>query len=108
MTTAISDNNKELLSKIDQLSNKVGRLWSVIDSLDNDVSDLKEEVKVYGIGEAPSAFITVETPDKDIEFNHVEAQQGLGLLLQIGLSPVGKYSLVMIEEIRLAVERVLR
>lgn len=94
-----------------EVQRKIERLQDKINSVSNALSDLEYEISELNSGGQDIAIdqeMTADVGDGEWTFTKRQAVQAFDLLYQIGLDETARYSIVQIEEIRLAVERILR
>lgn len=90
--------------KIERLQDKITDLSSLLEDLEDEISELSSASQEPKLDEK----LTADIGDGEWTFTKREAVQAFDLLYQIGLDETRRYNLVTVEQIRLAVERILR
>lgn len=90
--------------KVERLQDKISELSNALSDLEYEVGELLESKQDISLDEQ----LTADVSGDEWTFTKREAVIAFDLLDQIGLNPRRRYSLVTVEEIRLAVERILR
>lgn len=93
---------QQIKRSIDRIHDKIEDLSSLIGDLDWDFSELAAAKEDMDIGDdEPLSF-------GEWNFSKRDAGTAFDMLDEIGLNPRRRYSLIQMQEIRLAVERILR
>lgn len=94
--------------QFERLQDKISGLYTAISRLESEVDELNILADATDKYAGDNVKLSCDTPGYEYDFTKLEAAKAFDLFEQIGMNPARRYSLIEIEEIRLAVERILR